>query len=124
MNKLDSDAYVRLNKLGEYFRDNLIRTFEKRGLNIQVNQIGSLLNIHFVNGPVTTAEAALKSEEELLSLLHLSLLTKGIYSIPRALYILSLNMTESEIDHMTTCIDASLKELYPLIKDQYSHLAH
>ena len=122
LKKFDADAVDKINKIGQYFHDNLERIFKSNGLNIQSNHIGSYLNIHFVNEKVTTPELAMKSEEELLSLMHLSLLNKGIFTIPRALYILSCKMTEKEIDNLVNKIDETLKELLPLIEKKYTHL--
>jgi glutamate-1-semialdehyde 2,1-aminomutase len=122
LKKYDEDAVNNINKIGQYFHDNLERIFKDNGLNIQSNHIGSYLNIHFVNEKVTTPELAMKSEEELLSLMHLSLLNKGIFTIPRALFILSCIMTEKEIDNLVSKIDETLKELLPLIGKKYTHL--
>ncbi|MCP4720822.1 MAG: glutamate-1-semialdehyde 2,1-aminomutase, partial [Desulfobacteraceae bacterium] len=95
---------------------------EANGLNIQSNQIGSLLNLHFVNQPITTAEQVQESVDELHGLMHLSLLTKGVFTIPRGLFILSTVMTEPEIDGLVDKIDDTLKELLPLIQEKYNHL--
>lgn len=122
LTKFDATAVEKVNGLGSYLQQGLEIIFKENGLNIQSNQIGSILNIHFVNEKVTTPEIALKSEEQLLSLMHLSLLNKDIFSIPRGLILLSVIMTNSEIDNLIGKIDEALKELLPLIKEKYSHL--
>ncbi len=122
LKKYDAAAVERINNLGQYFHDSLEKIFKGSNLNIQSNHIGSYLNIHFVNEKVTTPELAGKSEDELLSLLHLSLLNKGMFTIPRALFILSCKMTEKEIDTLADKIDETLKELLPLIEKKYTHL--
>ncbi|THB75885.1 MAG: aspartate aminotransferase family protein [Desulfobacteraceae bacterium] len=122
MSKYDGAAIARANALGDRFQAGLKRVIDQNGLNIQSNQIGSLLNIHFVNEPATTPEVVLKSEEKLHALMHLSLLNKGVFNIPRGLFILSCVLTDQEIDFLVDKIDETLKELLPLIQEKYNHL--
>jgi glutamate-1-semialdehyde 2,1-aminomutase len=60
--------------------------------------------------------------EQLHGLMHLSLLNKGIFTIPRGLFILSTAMTGKEIEFLVDKIDETLKELLPLIEEKYNHL--
>ncbi len=122
LSKFDEAAVAAINALGDRFQAGLLASFKANGLKIQSNQIGSLLNLHFFDQPITRAEQVLKSEEELHGLLHLSLLTKGVFTIPRGLFILSTVMTEAEIDGLVEKIDVTLKELLPLIQEKYNHL--
>ncbi len=122
MSKFDSQAVAAVNALGDRFQSGLAAIFEARGLNIQSTQIGSLLNLHFVNEPITTPEQVLTSEEELHALMHLSLLNKGVFSIPRGLFILSTVMTNTQIDELVEIIGTVLAELLPLIREKYPHL--
>ncbi len=122
LSKFDERAVTAINHLGDRFQAGLLKSFKSNGLNLQSNQIGSLLNLHFVNQPTTTAEQVQTSIEELHGLMHLSLLTRGVFTIPRGLFILSTVMTESEIDGLTDKIDSTLKELLPLIEEKYNHL--
>ncbi|MCK5836540.1 MAG: aspartate aminotransferase family protein [Desulfobacula sp.] len=120
--KYDETAVAYVNKLGDQLQNGLLESFKSNGLNIQSNQIGSLLNLHFVNEPVTTSEQVLESVEQLHTLMHLSLLNKGFFTIPRGLFILSTAITEQEIDFLVNKIDETLKELLPLIEEKYNHL--
>ncbi|MCD4678061.1 MAG: aminotransferase class III-fold pyridoxal phosphate-dependent enzyme, partial [Desulfobacula sp.] len=122
LSKYDDAAIAYINSLGDQLQSGLLKSFKTNGLNIQSNQIGSLLNLHFVNEPITTAEQVLESIEQLHTLMHLSLLNKGIFTIPRGLFILSTAMTKQEIDFLVNKIDETLKELLPLIKEKYNHL--
>ncbi len=122
LSKYDEAAVAYVNKLGDQLQNGLLKSFKSNGLNIQSNQIGSLLNLHFVNEPITTAEQVLESIEQLHTLMHLSLLNKGIFTIPRGLFILSTAVTEQEIDFLVNKIDETLKELLPLIEKKYNHL--
>ncbi len=122
LKKFDAEAVQKINGLGRYFQNGLEKIFKANGLNIQSNQIGSLLNVHFVNKKATTHEIVSTSEEQLHSLMHLSLLNKDIFSIPRSLFILSTVMTNKEIDDLINKTDQVLKELLPLIGEKYQHL--
>jgi glutamate-1-semialdehyde 2,1-aminomutase len=122
LSKYDEKAVAYINGLGARLQEGLLKSFKTNGLKIQSNRIGSLLNLHFYNEPITTAEQVLKSEEKLHALMHLSLLNKGIFTIPRGLFILSTAMTNKEIDFLLDKIDETLKELLPLIKENYNHL--
>ncbi|MCA1787524.1 MAG: aminotransferase class III-fold pyridoxal phosphate-dependent enzyme, partial [Desulfobacteraceae bacterium] len=83
LSKFDEKAVAAINATGDRFQKGLLQCIAANGLNIQSNQIGSLVNIHFVNQPTTRAEHVLASEEELHTLMHLSLLNKKIFNIPR-----------------------------------------
>ena len=122
LSKYDEKAVAYINGLGARLQEGLLKSFKINGLKIQSNRIGSLLNLHFYNEPITTAEQVLKSEEKLHALMHLSLLNKGIFTIPRGLFILSTAMTNKEIDFLLDKIDETLKELLPLIQENYNHL--
>ena len=65
LSKYDEKAIAYVNSLGDRLQKGLLQSFKDNGLNIQSNHIGSLLNIHFVNEPITTSEQVLTSEEQL-----------------------------------------------------------
>ncbi len=120
--KYDNNAVQLLNSKGDLLAKLLRESIQRSGFRIAVNQLGSYLNLHFVNEKVRTSELAMKSEEELLTLLHLSLLNKGFFGTPRALYVLSVPMTEMDIHNLAIAIDESLNELRPLVIEKYPHL--
>ncbi len=122
MSKYDAQAVAAINAKGDRFQEGLLASIAANGLNIQSNQIGSLVNMHFVNQPTTRAAHVLASEEELHTLMHLSLLNKKIFNIPRGLFILSTVITDDEMAMFLEKIDDTLKELLPLISEKYTHL--
>ncbi|WP_022664134.1 aspartate aminotransferase family protein [Desulfospira joergensenii] len=122
MSKFDGPAVASINKMGDLFQERLVHSFRANGLNIRSNQIGSILNLHFVNQDIFTAEQVLNSVEELHGLMHLSLLNRGVFTIPRGLFILSTVITEQEVLDLGDKIDETLKELLPLIEEKYNHL--
>ena len=122
LSKYDEKAISYINGLGSDLQQKLLKCFKENGLKIQSNQIGSLLNLHFYNEPISTPEQVLKSEEQLHALFHLALLNRGVFSIPRGLFILSTAMSNDDINFLVKQIDDSLKELLPLIEAKYGHL--
>ena len=122
LSKYDEKTIAYINELGDSLQQKLLNCFKDNGLKIQSNQIGSLLNLHFYNEPISTPEQVLKSEEQLHALFHLALLNRGVFSIPRGLFILSIAMTKDDIDFLVKQIDDSLKELMPLVEEEYGHL--
>ena len=122
LEKLDQDTIGALNALGDNLKADLEQIIGANGLCLQVNQIGSLLNMHFAREEVTNNEAVLQTPDELHAWLHLSLLNKGIYPTPRGLFILSTPMGTKEMDLFTSAMDEALAELKPYIQDKYPHL--
>jgi glutamate-1-semialdehyde 2,1-aminomutase len=122
LSKYDENAIAYVNSLGDRLQAGMSNIINANGLKIQSHQIGSILNLHFYPEPITTAEQVLQVEEHLHALMHLSLLNKGIFIIPRGLFILSTALTADQIDDMVAKIDDTIKELLPLIKEKFSHL--
>lgn len=122
LSKYDDTAVAYINGLGNRLQEGLLKRIRDNGLKIQSNQIGSLLNLHFYDKPITRADQVLESAEQLHNLMHLSLLNKGVFTIPRGLFILSCAITAAEIDSLLEKIDETLKELLPLIEEKYNHL--
>jgi glutamate-1-semialdehyde aminotransferase len=55
-------------------------------------------------------------------LLHLEMLSRGIYYARRGMFVLSTPMTEREIDRAIEAFGASLKVLRPLVAETLPHL--
>jgi len=89
----------------------LERLFVSAGLPACVNQIGSLFNIHFAEGPVRSHADALAADRELLRELHFALLDHGILFTPRGMGCLSTPMTSSEVDAFVDAAQLGLAEL-------------
>ena len=57
---------------------------------------------------------ALSSYKEFLDLLHLEMMNRGVFFMPRGMFILSTPMTEREIDITIAAFGESLALLKPL----------
>lgn len=95
---LTTEKIARLNELGEHMRRGLGDALAEVGIEGQVTGMGSLMAVHFIQEPVTDYRSAARADKELASLLHLSLLNRGIFTSPRGFICLSTPMEKKEVD--------------------------
>ena len=84
---LTDDALNRVNALGNQLRDRLNQIADDAGAPVHVSGIGSLMAIHFKN-----------PDPDLLKLLQFDLIAAGYYLARRGMIVLSLPMTDTDID--------------------------
>lgn len=116
---------ARINKLGESLADGIRKVFAKLNIKGQVTGRGSLQNIHFSLVPVVdgkTVEAGRKAYKDVLHLLNLALLERGIFSSEKGLLSMSTPMTEKDIDIAIKAVDDVLSELRPYIEQVHLEL--
>ena len=117
------DAEIaRLNALGEYFAEGVRDVAAERGIRLQVTGAGSLRNLHFTATPVRDAATAAAADRELLRLLHLALLVRGIFAAPRGMFAMSTPMGEAEVDQAVAAVDDALRWLLPAIAERRPQL--
>jgi glutamate-1-semialdehyde 2,1-aminomutase len=109
--ELTPETYTRLEALAVELRTKLERLFADAGVPATVNQIGSLFNIHFTDGPVRTHSEVRAADTALVRELHLALLDNGILFTPRGMGCLSTPMTSAEIDAFVEATRVGLEEL-------------
>jgi glutamate-1-semialdehyde 2,1-aminomutase len=88
---------ARLNGLGDRLRDRLNTFAARNDLRFVATGYGSLVGLHFTQGPVRRV-ADVPAAPELRTLLHLHLLERGYSYGRRGFIALSLPLTEAEID--------------------------
>lgn len=94
----DRGSVDRLNGTGDRLRAQLNQTIAASGLEATVAGFGSVMQLHFLNGPLHTADQAARGDKRLLRLVHLSLLVDGIFTAGRQMYVLSTAMTPQVLD--------------------------
>jgi glutamate-1-semialdehyde 2,1-aminomutase len=109
--ELTPETYGRLETLAVELKTKLERLFAGAGLRACVNQIGSLFNIHFTEGPVRSHADVQAADTALVRELHLALLDHGILFTPRGMGCLSTPMTAAEIDAFVDAARLALEEL-------------
>ena len=104
-------SYQHLNRLGGELKSKLLALFDELGLVAQVNQVGSLFNIHFVDRPVTDYNDVQDGNLGLLSELYVAALNHGVAFTGRGMGCLSTPMTDADIDTFVTAIRESLSDV-------------
>lgn len=108
---LTPEAFTRLNALGDRLRAGLEAAGRAAGAPVVATGLGSLVNLHLTDQPVTDYRAAVAADPEELRLLHLALLDRGIFAAPRGMFNISTPMTEADIDRAVEAVQAALTEL-------------
>jgi glutamate-1-semialdehyde 2,1-aminomutase len=104
-------AYKRLDALGAKLKQKLDDLFVELNIPAQVNQIGSLFNLHFSEAPVTTYAAASAADRVLLKNLYVAAMNRGVAFTGRGMGCLSTPMTSVEIDRFVEALRHSLADL-------------
>jgi glutamate-1-semialdehyde 2,1-aminomutase len=106
---LTADEIDRLNRLGDRLRDRL-NNAERRHVPLTATGSGSLVGIHFTDGPVRN-EADVPDSPELRALLHLHMLERGFSYGRRGFIALSLPLGENEIDAFAAAIEEFIQSI-------------
>jgi glutamate-1-semialdehyde 2,1-aminomutase len=122
MGALTRERIARCNALGDRLADGFRAAFEEAEIRGQVTGLGSLLNVHFVAGPVRNYRDAASADGELKGLLHLALLNRGIFAARRGLFNPSTVMAEADVDQAVAAFKEALLELKPYIEASSPHL--
>jgi glutamate-1-semialdehyde 2,1-aminomutase len=96
----DRAAIAGLNRKGDVHRARLNAVLGMHGVAGQVVGFGSVMQIHFAPPPLTNARDTHRADSRLLRLLHLGMLTSGIFAAARQVYVLSTPMTDDVLDRM------------------------
>jgi len=87
-----------LSARGNRLRDRLNTVATDADVDLQFTGLGSLMNAHFVGGDIRRPEDAAGADPRLRELLFLHLLDAGFYTSPRGFIVLSLPITDSDVD--------------------------
>ena len=98
------EAAGALAERGEALRARLNALCANEGVAMQFTGIGSLMNAHFVQGDVRSSEDLAAVDGRLRQLLFFHLLNEGVYSSPRGFVVLSLPLTDAEIDRYAAAV--------------------
>jgi glutamate-1-semialdehyde 2,1-aminomutase len=110
----------RVNRLGERLRDGIATVFRAHGLKVNVTGRGSLAYIHWTDGEIANASDSARAAREagqLLMLMQLGLLNRGIWVPYRGEWAVSTPMTEREIDQAIATVSDVLQQLRPYVEE-------
>ncbi|MDQ0591258.1 aspartate aminotransferase family protein [Variovorax paradoxus] len=109
------EAAGALAERGEAMRARLNALCTKEGVAMQFTGVGSLMNAHFVHGEVRRVEDLAAVDGRLRQLLFFHLLSQGIYASPRGFIVLSLPLTDADIDRFVAAIGSFIGEYRALL---------
>jgi len=105
---LTEEAIAHTNLLGEFLRSRLKNAMETAGMDAQLTGVGSLIAIHFTDKPIRNCQDVIEAPKESLSVLHLSLLNRGIMIAPRGMFCTSTVMGDREIQQFVSAFQDSI----------------
>jgi len=108
---LTEDAIALTNQLGDRLRTGLQGVIQTTEIDAQLTGVGSLVGIHFTREPIRNYRDALRAPRNMLSVLHLSLLNRGMFIAPRGFLCTSTVMSESEVDELVGAFEDTLLAL-------------
>lgn len=95
---LTEEASTSFNARGDRMRGRMNDALEKHGVEGVVLGRGSLMNLHFVAGPVNTPAPLDDGDPNLLALWHVEMMLRGFHVTPRGMMALSLPYGDAELD--------------------------
>ncbi len=96
------EYYARLEHTGKRLAEGLQQAFDHIGITVAINQLGSMISVHFSEVPVTDFSSASGSDISTFNRYFHHMLEHGIYLPPSAYesWFLSLSLTDEHIDHI------------------------
>ncbi len=111
LHEMTPETYTHLNDLGVEMKTKLEALFASFNIPVQVNQIGSLFNLHFSHVPVTDYATVSTTNRQWLKGLFLAALNHGIVFTSRGMGCLSTPMTSTQLDLFVQAIKLGLYDL-------------
>ncbi len=109
------EAAGALAERGEAMRARLNALCAKEDVAMQFTGVGSLMNAHFVRGEVRRVDDLAAVDGRLRQLLFFHLLGEGIYASPRGFIVLSLPLSDADIDRFAAAIGRFIGEYRALL---------
>lgn len=105
--------YTELNEKTLYLKNGLNKVLNAWGQPFVINQIGSMISIHFSNHPVTDFASASSANNKLFNHFFHAMLDRGIYLPPSAFESWFLNnaLTYEDLDETVNVAQESLEEI-------------
>ena len=98
----NSTIYSELALKGTYLREKMGEVFTRKGITHTINQLGSMISVHFCDGAVTDFQTASKGNNDTFKKFFHHLLDNGIYLPPSAFESWFLCIALSETDMQKT----------------------
>lgn len=121
---LTPEASRRMNALGVDMRDGMNALLARHRIAGIVTGVGSVMNIHFVAGPVSTPRQLDGQDKRLFELFQLEMMMRGQYVTSRGMLVLSLPIGRPEVDGFLEAFDDFLRShssILPRIDPREAH---
>lgn len=96
-----------------YLKEGLNKVFAESNIAYTINQLGSMISIHFSDHPVADFESAASANNDLFKKFFHAMLKRGVYLPPSAFESWFLNnaLTKEDLDKTIKAAEESLKEI-------------
>lgn len=96
-----------------YLKDGLTKVLQASGTPYVINQLGSMISVHFSDHAVTNFETAASANNDLFKKFFHAMLQRGVYLPPSAFESWFLNnaLTKKDLDYTIEAAEESLKEI-------------
>jgi glutamate-1-semialdehyde 2,1-aminomutase len=111
--KADPSIYSKLEETTQYLHKGLNEVLQASGTPYVINQLGSMISVHFSDHPVTDFSSASTANNELFKKFFHAMLKRGVYLPPSAYesWFLSSALTNEDIDYTINAAKESVEEI-------------
>ena len=111
--KENSSIYSELEEKTNYLHNGLKNAFRENGIPVVINQLGSMISIHFSEKPVIDFASSASSNIQTFNKFFHAMLQQGIYLPPSAFetWFVSHAVSENDIDKTIEAADRFIKQL-------------
>ena len=105
--KNNPSIYTELNEKTGQLKKRMLQAFQQSNIDVQINQLGSMISVHFTKEPVIDFASSARSKQDTFSSFFHHLLQSGIYLPPSAFESWFLNnaLSVSDIDKTIEAIE-------------------
>jgi len=105
--KNNPSIYTELNEKTGQLKKRMLQAFQQSNIDVQINQLGSMISVHFTKEPVIDFASSARSKQNTFSSFFHHLLQSGIYLPPSAFESWFLNnaLSVSDIDKTIEAIE-------------------
>jgi len=111
MELLTAQEIARMDRMAARLADEITRAGKLAGLEVTVTRAGSIMHVHFLGAAPADYEGAERADPRPGALLHLALLTHGVYAAPRGMLNLSTALADADIDRAATAYERALADV-------------
>lgn len=106
-------VYQELDEKGDYLRKGLFNVFDKANIPVAINQVGSMLSVHFTSKPVNNFSDSSAANNALFNKFFHAMLSEGIYLPPSAFesWFMSNALTYADLDDTIAATENAVKNI-------------